>query len=102
MRTWVINCNVCCRWSSVPTLEIQAICREAGACLTCMKNEYYMLKVRIATLEMQMENLAKRGATLPEEQRPILRQVYTRKARKLMAAQRQLKDLASVEVPVCE
>lgn len=92
-RTWIVDCKICHRWSSVPTLNMQAICREAGACLDCMKDEYFMLKVRIAAIEMVIENIAKRGKRLTEDERPALREVYVRKSRQLTAVREQLARL---------
>lgn len=92
-RTYLVDCKVCHTWSSVPTLEIQSICREAGVCVGCMRNDYHMLKVRIAAIELAMEWLVKRAKKLPEEQRPPLRLVYVRKAKQLAAARKMLEGL---------
>lgn len=92
-RTYLVDCSICHTWSSVPTLEVQSICREAGVCVACMRNDYFLLKVRIAAIEAAMESIAKRGQHMPEDRRPLLRSVYAKKALQLKAARRQLADL---------
>ena len=92
-RMWLVDCPVCHRWSTVPTLHVQAICREAACCLDCMKNEYFVLKVRIVAIEEAMALLVNRGKKLPEDQRGPLREVYARKTRQLKAAREQLTKL---------
>lgn len=92
-RTYLVDCSVCHTWSAVPTLEVQEICREAGVCVGCMRNDYHLLKIRIAAIELAMEWLVKRAKSLPEEQRVPLRQVYARKAKQLMAARSHLSHL---------
>lgn len=92
-RTYLVDCKVCHTWSSVPTLKIQSICREAGVCVGCMRNDYHMLKVRIAAIECAMEWLVKRAKKLPEEQRAPLRTVYAKKAKQLTTARQQLAAL---------
>lgn len=89
-RTYLVDCKVCHTWSSVPTLEIQEICREAGACVACMRSDYFLLRIRIAAIELAMEWLVKRAKKLPEEQRVPLRTVYAKKAKQLAAARAQL------------
>lgn len=96
-RSLLVDCPVCMRWSSVPTLNVQAICREAGCCLDCMRNEYFLLKVRIEAIEGAMRSIAKRGQRLPEDQRPALREVYARKAEQLNKARAQLAALEANE-----
>lgn len=95
VRTYLVDCKACHTWSSVPTLEIQEICREAGVCVSCMRNDYHLLKVRIAAIELAMEWLVKRAKKLPEEQRVPLRTVYAKKAKQLAAAKAQLAGLES-------
>lgn len=92
-RQLLVSCSVCHTWSSVPNKEIQSICREAKCCVGCMRNDYFLLKVRIVAIELAMESIAKRGAQLPEDRRPMLRSVYARKARQLAAARIQLAAL---------
>lgn len=92
-RSLLVDCPVCHRWSSVPTLNVQAICREAGCCLDCMRNDYFLLKIRIEAIQGAMASIAKRGQKLPENERPALREVYARKAQQLVQAREQLAAL---------
>lgn len=92
-RMLLVDCPVCHRWSTVPTLNVQRICREAGACLDCMKNEYFLLKVRIEAIQDVMTKIARRGASLPEQERPPLREIYARKGKQLAAVRAQLERL---------
>lgn len=92
-RTYIVSCSICHTWSSVPTLEVQAICREAGVCVACMRNDYFLLKVRIAAIGAAMESIAKRGKLMPEDRRPLLRTVYARKAKQLADVRAQLAEL---------
>jgi hypothetical protein len=94
---YVVDCKVCHRWSSVPTIEIQTICRDAGACLECMKHDYFVLKVRIAAIEMHLDELAARGKQMPEGTgRNFLRNLYGKKSAQLAAARAELERLAGV------
>lgn len=92
-RTWIVDCKVCHRWTPVESLEIQAICKEAGACIECMNTDYFILRVRIAALETNMEAIVARGKRMPEDRRVFLRKVYAKMSRKLAAARVQLAEL---------
>lgn len=92
-RAYIVDCSICHRWSSVPTLEIQSICREAGVCPACMRNDFFLLRVRIAAIEMHLESLKKKGQALPEDEREPLREMYSRKARQLADARAKLESL---------
>lgn len=92
-RTYLVDCKVCHTWSSVPTLEVQEICREAGVCVGCMRNDFFLLKVRIVAIDLAMESIVKRGQKMPEDRRPLLRTVYAKKAKQLAAARAQLAEL---------
>lgn len=92
-RELIVDCSICHRWTSVPSREIQDICRDAGACVACMRSDYFLLRIRIVAIELAMESIAKRGAKLPEDRKPLLRTVYAKKAKQLAAARAQLAEL---------
>lgn len=95
-RMYIVNCSVCHRWCSVPSLELQSICREAGACLDCMKNDYFLLRVRIVAVEEVLRVIVRKGKALPEERREQWRMVYVRKTRQLSRLRAQLEELQVV------
>lgn len=92
-RQLLVDCSICHTWSTVPTLEAQQICREAKCCVGCMRNDFFLLRIRIVAIEQAMESIAKRGRLLPDDRKPMLRTVYAKKARQLAECRAQLADL---------
>lgn len=98
-RTWLYDCRVCHQWVPVISLEVQSICREAGACPDCIRHDFFLLRIRIVAIEQVLEWVTKRAKKLPEDQRGPLRELYSRKARQLSTVRTQLERLqAPVEV----
>lgn len=91
-RTLITSCTVCGQWSAVPDRATQDICKEAGACLRCMKDPW-LLRVQIVDLEVRMESIVKRAQSLPEDRRGGLRMVYAKRARQLATARAKLEKL---------
>jgi hypothetical protein len=94
-RQLLVDCKICHTWSTVPTVEAQQICREAGVCVSCMRNDYFLLKIRIVAIECAMESIVKRGKLMPEDRKPMLRKVYAKKAKQLVDCRAQLAELES-------
>ena len=94
-RTYLVSCSVCHQWHSVPSVEIQSICKEAGACPDCMRNDYFLLRVKIAALEMHLDELVKRAKSMPEDRRVFLRSIYVKKSAELSTARERLKTLVA-------
>lgn len=92
-RQWVFNCPVCHQWQPVASRELQQVCKDAGACPDCVRNDYWVLRMRIVAIEIHLEQLAKAGAAAPEERKPFLRGVYQRKLEVLARAKAQLAAL---------
>lgn len=96
-RTYLVDCKVCHQWHSVATIEIQSICKEAGACPDCMRNDYFLLRVKIAALEMHLDELVKRGQKMPEGAgRDFMRKMYTKKLGQLTTARKQIATLEAL------
>lgn len=58
-----------------------------------MRNDYFLLRVRIAAIEAAMTSITKRGKQMPEDRKPMLRKVYQKKAKQLAETRAQLAEL---------
>lgn len=101
-RTYVYVCPVCHQGVPIPTLPMQQACKDAGACPTCVQDDYWLARVQIEAIRAHMAALAKRGQALADgPARDRLREVYRKKQAQLQQAQTRLDALrARQEVTV--
>lgn len=101
-RTWIVNCTCCHQWVPVPSREVQEICKETGTCPKCIRDDYWMLRIRVIAIQQVLEWIVRKGKKLPESERAPLRDLYARKAKQLDRIQMQLIELQATNEPVME
>jgi hypothetical protein len=93
-RMYIVACQRCTRWYSVPTRAAQAEAKQRGSCMQCIKEQTGRLEVFKKLLQCSMEDITKRASSLPENQREVYRRLYRKRQRAWLAAQERLDLLA--------
>lgn len=105
MRTFLYSCPLCRRWHAVPSLAMQAFCRERGYCNRCAETNLYRYRCHLARIESsimdadgtpggRLKNLASRHP----ERRTVYREIYRKREVQLEAAQARLHPSAEITV----
>jgi hypothetical protein len=99
-RQYLYACDRCHQWHAVPTLEIQAQCREAGACPRCQQDAAWLARVKVAAIEQHLERLVTLGKAAPEAEKFRYRAMWIKKQAQLVQARAALAALGQTEEKV--
>ena len=101
MRQYVYRCPACRVWAECLSTEIRELCHKRGACVECVRTDFFRLRCHVARIEASIMDpdemsggiIACKARQQPPNERELYRRLWRKRERQLAAARTMLENV---------